>query len=632
MRFPIPGLVITLASVTSAAAEVDSKSGLDTYALPEIVVTAKSLQGSSNLGREVDVESIEVWNAHTAAEVLVQTPGVNVQYGGSSGDARIWMRGFRDRDILVLFDGIPIATAFEGNIDLNEISMEAITNVRVTKGAPSVIYGPNGMGGVVDIVPAPNSWDDSLSLSVEGGADDAQRINGGYAGRTEKLQYRVSGSYDHRDSFRLADDFQRDVNQTGSTRTNADFRRETFFGHLSADNAILGNTSIFYNISNNERGLAPEVGEVDADFERLTQSDRKTIGISNQFESIPLSIKLFHNHYDSELSVYTDNTYEEIDEIEDAEENSYGAMAYSSLSAGNTHTFVVSAMALDEEFESEGTLDGFDDASLETFSLAVEDHISVGRTSVVAGGVYSRFEQSENDRSIEVFTPQATFDWRVTDALALHASVAQRTRFPKLRELYQRRRGNPSLKEQTAENYQLGLAFSHGASWLTDLTLFHSDVHDLIERPDRTSSYQNLPDVEFEGIEVASGGWLSERVYGRLAYTFLDATERTASGHERQLRSRAKHTVYGEVRIDLGYGTRLSMNGIFSDGLHDLDSDQMHVELPSAFVMQAKLSKQIGKYFQSYISIANATDTDYEHRLGYPRPGRDVRVGFAVRI
>ena len=63
------------------------------------------------------------------------------------------MRGFRDRDVLILFDGIPIASALEGKIDLNEISTEAVTEIRVIKSAPSVIYGPNGMGGVVDVVP-----------------------------------------------------------------------------------------------------------------------------------------------------------------------------------------------------------------------------------------------------------------------------------------------------------------------------------------------------------------------------------------------------------------------------------------------------------------------------------------------
>jgi len=630
MRIQFVVLAMTLA--TSVNAEEASPSSSTGYALPEIVVTAKKLTGSSNLAREIDTETIEAWNAHTAAEVLVQTPGVNVQYGGSSGDARIWMRGFRDRDILVLFDGIPIASAFEGNIDLNEISMEAVTNVRVTKGAPSVIYGPNGMAGVIDIVPVPSRWRDSFKVTAEAGSNDTQRMNAGYTGRTERLQYRLSGSFDHRDSFDLSDDFHPNINQMDRTRTNADYHRETVFGYVNAESEYLGNTSVLYSQSYNDRGLAPEVGTADADFERLTQSNRRTIGVSNQFEHIPLSVRFFHNSYDSELSIYTDNTYAQIDEIENAKEDSYGANVYSSISAGPRHTFVLGGTALDEKFESDGTFDDFDHASLRTYSLAAEDHISIGSIALIAGGVYSRFEPSEDSRSIDVLTPQLIMNWRLNDRVTLHASAAQRTRFPKLRELYQRRRGNPELDEQTAENYQLGMVFNHSAGWVSDFTLFHSDVHDLIERPDRRSSYQNLEKVEFEGVEVATGGWLNERLYGRLAYTLLDATERTPSGHERQLRSRAKHTVYGELRFDLGFDTQLSMNGIYSDGLHDLDPDEVHVELPSSFVVQVKANKQIGNNLETYVSIANATDDDYQHRLGYPRPGREIRVGITLQM
>ena len=85
-------IAVALLSVTKPAIADTPKrnlshSGIEAYALPEIVVTAKDLRGSLNSERKVGVENIQAWNAHTVAEVLVQTPGVNVQYGGSSGDA-----------------------------------------------------------------------------------------------------------------------------------------------------------------------------------------------------------------------------------------------------------------------------------------------------------------------------------------------------------------------------------------------------------------------------------------------------------------------------------------------------------------------------------------------------------------
>ncbi len=623
---------LAIVGVLSGTQDVLADESRSAQMLPEIVVTAREVPGSANLSREIDRATIDAWNARTAAEVLVQTPGVNVQYGGSSGDARLWMRGFRDRDVLVLFDGIPIATAFEGRIDLNEVSLESVTSVRVTKGAPSVIYGANGMGGVVDIVPQPGRWPQGLSATFEAGENDTHHVRAGYTGGTQSLKYRLSGSYDHTDGFDVSDDFASTINQAGTQRTNADQIRKNIFGYVSGTSEFLGETSLFYASSDNERGLAPETGTTDADFERLTQSDRRTIGLSNQFEAIPLSVKVFHNSYDSELTIYTDSSYGNVDEIEDAREDSWGAMAYSSVTAGERHLFVFGASAVHDEFESAGALAGVDEARMRTFTLSVEDHIQVGKLVVSPGLIASRFDQREDNRQIDVINPQVILDYTLTDWVSLHASAAERTRFPKLRELYQRRRGNPNLDEQTARNYQLGAAFRLDDRWLMDFTLFRSSVEDLIERPNRSSTYLNLPDVEFEGVELSMQNWVSDDIFMRVAYTWLDASERAPGGGERQLRSRAEHSAYAEVRANLPLGLKLSLNGVFSDGLHDLDGDSVHVELPDSLVWHAKLAKKVAEGVSVYVSLANVTDEEYYHRLGFPRAGRSARLGVRLEL
>ena len=124
------------------------------FQLPQIIVEGKRPEAPPSLiVRKVDIEDIEASNSHTVGEALTYVPGVNVQYGGTSGDARAWIRGYRDRDVLVLFDGIPVASGFEGTIDLNEIAVQRVASVDVIKSAPSVIYGTNAVGGVISVVP-----------------------------------------------------------------------------------------------------------------------------------------------------------------------------------------------------------------------------------------------------------------------------------------------------------------------------------------------------------------------------------------------------------------------------------------------------------------------------------------------
>jgi iron complex outermembrane receptor protein len=604
------------------------------YSLPEVVVTVKPMMSNSPMiGRDVSKLDMTAWNSHNAAEALVQTPGVNVQYGGSSGDARAWIRGFRHRDVLILFDGIPIASAFEGTIDLNEITLSNVAEVKVLTGAPSVIYGANGMGGVIDFIPSDGLRDQALTGRLEVGKNSTWRADADFGGNAGAVNYYVSGSYDTSDGFELSDDYVPQLNEDGGLRTNSDHLRKNVFGYASAESSALGKTSVFVNFSDAERGFNLEAGEDDPDFERLAESKRQTVGLSNQFESIPLSAKLFYNSYDSQLNIYTDATYSEIDEIEITEDYSIGGMLYSSLQLNDKNLLVLSAAYRTDKFEGVGAFDDFDKASLDTITLAAEDQFDIGdRMSVAIGGIYSRFDQPEANRDISEFNPQIVVGYRLADAWFVHASAAQRTRFPKLRELYRRKWGNPELDVQTAENYELGFRYAESEGLTADFTLFLSNVDDLIERPDRNTTYQNLDEITFKGVDTAVGGWLTENLFGRAAYTFLDAAEELPDGSERQLRSRARHTVYGELRYQFPYDIMLYLNSVYSDGLYDLDGNQTHVKLPSYFLLHTKASIGISESLSTYISISNVTDTDYLHRLGYPREGRAIRVGVSFEM
>ncbi len=100
----------------------------------------------------------------------------------------------------------------------------------------------------------------------------------------------------------------------------------------------------------------------------------------------------------------------------------------------------------------------------------------------------------------------------------------------------------------------------------------------------------------------------------------------------RQLRSRAKHSAYGEFRYQLPLEVEFAVNAIYSIGLYNLDGDGIHVRLPRYTVAHAKLSKQITPTLKAYVSVSNFGDEDYQHHLGYPRPGRWARMGVALNL
>lgn len=605
-------------------------AGEDVFPLPEIAVQGKKIVAPPSLiVRKVSEADIEARNAHTVAEALVYVPGVNVQIGGTSGDARAWIRGYRDRDVLVLFDGIPIASGFEGTIDLKEIAIQRVSSVNVMKSAPSVIYGTNGVGGVIDIVPATAVDEFFLAGRAELGTDDRRYFRASLGGSGETLGYALSAQYQEADEYSLSDDYPGELNQPPGDRLNSDFDRGSLFFQLEARDTALGRTSMFLSLADAEKGLAVETGVEDPDYERLTESKRRTFGLSNQFSGLPLSLKLWYNGYDSELTAYTDATYREIDEVESTEDYSYGGKLFSTIETSASNTLVLSAGAQTEVFEGEGELEEGNKAELTTWTLAVEDEFWISnRLSLAAGGIFVYFDQTRLDQSTSEFNPQLAVAWQATDRLSLHASAAQRTRFPKLRELYRRRYGNPDLDPQTAENYELGLLYRHANGWSTDFSIFHSDIDGLIERADRRATYTNFDPVTIDGLEAATGGWWGERFYTRLAYTYVKAEEDQPDGGSRQLRSRPKHTAIAEFRYRFPRDVTLSFSGIYVDGLYDLDPDDDYTEVSSYFVGTLKAAWAFTERHEAYVAVSNFGDTDYVQRLGDPREGRAVMLGL----
>jgi outer membrane cobalamin receptor len=497
------------------------------------------------------------------------------------------------------------------------------------KSAPSVIYGTNGMAGVIDVIPKSSADSPGFSGALELGENDRELYRARYGGGSSSLNYFVSANYESSDDFALSDSFDSQLNQPAGDRVNSDFERSSAFLHVNSDCSPLGESSIFYSYSDVERGMAPEAGVEDPDYERVTESRRQTIGLSNHFSGLPLTFKLYYNHYDGEIKTYTDASYTEVDEVDESEDYAWGGMLYATINTHENNTLILHGSAETDVYKAEGALEDSNRAELNTYNLAIEDQYWYAESfSIAVGGIYTWFEQEQSGDELTAFSPQIAFGYQLYESVKLHASAAQRTRFPKLRELYRRRYGNPDLKEQSANNYEVGVSYVHSASYVTDIALFRSDLKDLIERPDRRSLYQNLDDVTIEGVEFSSGGWINEQLFGRVSYTYVDAAESLPGGGERQLRSRPQHTTQVEARLRFPRNTLLSVNGIYVSDLYDLDEDNIHTKLPSYFVAHAKVAHEFREGVTIYLSVSNLTDKNYAQKFGHPREGRAFSAGL----
>lgn len=149
-----------LAVFAGALQQVEAAEGeMAEYSLDDIIVTATRTDKSfvdtpANVEVITNKELAEqgFTDAFQAVTNLAQVGGLGWQedgsdYGGMT--SRINIRGI-DNGTLALVDGMPVN--FNNTSALNSIPMDQIERIEVVKGAGSVLYGPQAMGGVINVI------------------------------------------------------------------------------------------------------------------------------------------------------------------------------------------------------------------------------------------------------------------------------------------------------------------------------------------------------------------------------------------------------------------------------------------------------------------------------------------------
>ena len=107
--------------------------------------------------KKEDIDEIPVFSFD---DVFVNAPGVFVlRPFGIFGSSTVGVRGFGTNEqsrVLVLLDGIPINKSDLGGVNWNRIMPLSIQKTEIIKGPNSSLYGTGAIGGIINIISAPN--------------------------------------------------------------------------------------------------------------------------------------------------------------------------------------------------------------------------------------------------------------------------------------------------------------------------------------------------------------------------------------------------------------------------------------------------------------------------------------------
>ena len=184
-------------SVTAFGAEpADTEPVIETR---EVVISAtKTPVLVTQLTSAVEViteEDLKRRQVKTVADALRLAQGLTVfSNGGPGTGTSVRIRGGNSDQVLVLIDGAIMNSATLGNFDFANLTTDNIARIEILRGAQSMLWGADAMGGVINITTKKGTGAPSASAFFEYGSFSSIREGGQVSGKTGIVDYSAAVS------------------------------------------------------------------------------------------------------------------------------------------------------------------------------------------------------------------------------------------------------------------------------------------------------------------------------------------------------------------------------------------------------------------------------------------------------
>jgi iron complex outermembrane receptor protein len=685
-----PLLAFALLGAVSAGAQSPQPTpaadpeGYRYYTLGTIPVTEEAPAVEVVDVEVVSGEEIELRNARTVAEALVTVPGLRVSTGRKA-EPIVSIHGFDQSKILVLIDGVPYYETNYGRLDLNQIPTANIARIEVSKGAASVLYGANAMGGVVNIITKEASGAPTTSASAELGENGFGSASLSHGGRRGRISYWLNYSHQERDGWEVSGDFEPVEGQIvyrgpSSTvpallqgegeRTNSDVGRDAAWFKLGLDNGPDSEYWINLHYLNMSKGLPPAIDQVQVflsppAFSQLARMpDYRDTGVDLDLrqrlaERLVLKGKLFYHDHEGNYDSYPDLDLSDRLARSTFKDSIAGGTAIleSPLAATNTLRACLN-FKRDTHEEREDEYLPYAETASDTGSAGVEDELVLGSTlRMVLGLSFDWFDVSEAERNLlsggqlvgqealpessaEHWNPMAGVSWSLGADGELFASLGRKSRFPLLAQLYSSRSGNPDLEPEQSLNLVVGYRRRLTRALEAEATGFWYEVSNLISRSgtDPTNTYQNYAEVRIDGLELAASVLAAEGLQLRADLTWTDASDRSDGRVTEEVIHVPELSGNLAVRWQLPWiPARFDLDATYMDEVFTslpspLYPDDPVQQVDAVLLLSARLGVDLLPWLELWGAGRNLLDEDYESEYAYPGPGRDLSAGLTARF
>lgn len=633
----------------------------------------------------VSAEEIEARNARTVAEALEALPGIRVSTGRKS-EPNVSIHGLDQSKILVMIDGVPYYETYYGRLDLNQIPTSNIARIEIHKGAASVLYGANALGGVINIITKEASEDPFTGGRIEVGENSLGVLSLSRGARVGRFSYWFNYTRQERDGWDVSGDYEpvegqivyRGPNSTvpaflqeRGERTNSDVERDAAWLKLGYERGPNAQYWVNLHYLNMTKGLAPATDQARVILFRPAFSqlgrmpDYRDTGIDLDVreklgDRLFFKGKLFYHDHEDNYDSYFDLDYDELLARSTFKDSILGATAIleSPLNETNTLRFALNYKKDTHEERADDYLPYAETGSY-TGSVALEDEIRVGDDlRLLLGLSFDWFEVSDAEASLldrdgnflgkesletpreEFWNPSVGLNWSLGARGELFASIGRKSRFPLLSQLYSSRSGNSELEPEKSTNFVVGYERRLGKALTVEASGFWYEISDLISRngTDPLNIYENFAEVRIRGIELATFVRPREGLLLRFDVTWIDAEDRSGERVTEEVLNVPEFSGTVAVRWDTpGIPAHVDITGTYMDEVFTaLPSprfpDDPAQSVDSVFLTRIRLGYDILPGLEAWAAARNVFDEDYESEFGFPGPGRAFSGGLSARF
>ncbi|MCH7385113.1 TonB-dependent receptor [Acinetobacter dispersus] len=593
---------IAIAMGFSSPAFAQDQSSDKTATLDTIVVTAsRTKQKINEVPARINIIEPKILEQSPIASLpqLLQTDAsINmVQSGGYGQTASIFLRGGNSNQTLVLRDGVRLNSATSGTASLPFIDTTDIKQIEVLKGPASVLYGTDAISGVVQLI----------------------------SKTPEKTSAFVTGEIGE--------------NKTYKSVIGADLAENGFYAQirgqrLETDGTPVKEVKNAADASFDQKGYSAKVGvdkeqyAASVDYsENQGSSDYDSSGkfVSQDFKNEIINVKGRLNILDN-LAVHArfSQFKDELDQnnsidfvhSKTQESEIYGQWGFTpsqKLLVGVTHRnidgdVISYGTPYQEDIDSTGYYiqHKYDQAGLNTqVGIRVEDNEKFGTHTVAQGSVR----------------------YQLLPLTSIYANIGSAFKAPTLNDMYAYG-GNPDLKPEESLSYEIGLDQKLAYNISTGLSLYTTEVDNLIAFDGVLNQMSNVEKAKMEGSELYVK-WQGENLFTNLSYNYVRAKDKK---NDEDLSRRPRQNIAltaGWTDEQYTFSTTMLANGDYDNSAFD------NVQIPGHFRVDMHGQYKVNKNVDVFANIQNVGDSKYRTAYGsgsyYINGGRLASAGVTFR-